>query len=86
MNPWHDISSNRVTPDSFWALIEISKGSKNEVLSVPLQQTASYVYFRNNELTKDEIETIDKIIEIFDFSCFYVFIVIVLIPILCIAL
>ena len=44
--------------------LHISKGSKKEVLSVPLQQTASYVYFRNNELTKDEIETIDKIIEI----------------------
>ena len=30
MNPWHDIKSERVTPDSFWALIEISKGSKNK--------------------------------------------------------
>lgn len=30
MNPWHDISRNRVTTDSFWALIEISKGSKNK--------------------------------------------------------
>ena len=30
MNPWHDIKSSRVTPDSFWALIEISKGSKNK--------------------------------------------------------
>ncbi len=44
--------------------LHISKGSKKEVISVPLQQTASYVYFRNNELTQDEIETIDKIIEI----------------------
>ena len=30
MNPWHDIRSERVSPDSFWALIEISKGSKNK--------------------------------------------------------
>lgn len=44
--------------------LHISKGSKKEVLSVPLQQTASYVYFHNNELTRDEIKTIDKIIEI----------------------
>ena len=44
--------------------LHISKGSKKEVISVPLQQTASYVYFHNNELTRDEIKTIDKIIEI----------------------
>ena len=30
MNPWHDIKPARVTPDSFWALIEISKNSKNK--------------------------------------------------------
>lgn len=28
MNIWHDISSDKVTPDSFTAVIEISKGSK----------------------------------------------------------
>ena len=30
MNPWHDISKKRVKPDKFWAVIEISKGSKNK--------------------------------------------------------
>lgn len=30
MNPWHDIKRERVTKDKFWALIEISKGSKNK--------------------------------------------------------
>ncbi|MBE6141752.1 MAG: inorganic diphosphatase [Erysipelotrichaceae bacterium] len=30
MNPWHDISKERVKPDKFWAMIEISKGSKNK--------------------------------------------------------
>lgn len=30
MNPWHDITRERVTPDCFWAMIEISKGSKNK--------------------------------------------------------
>ncbi|RVU54522.1 inorganic diphosphatase [Anaerosphaera multitolerans] len=30
MNVWHDIDSNRITPEKFLALIEISKGSKNK--------------------------------------------------------
>lgn len=30
MNPWHDIKRERVSKDKFWALIEISKGSKNK--------------------------------------------------------
>ena len=30
MNPWHDIKRDRVTPKKFWAMIEISKGSKNK--------------------------------------------------------
>ena len=27
-HPWHDVKPNRVTPQQFLALIEISKGSK----------------------------------------------------------
>ena len=30
MNVWHDVDPERVTPESFLALIEISKGSKNK--------------------------------------------------------
>lgn len=30
MNPWHDIKRERVLPEKFWAMIEISKGSKNK--------------------------------------------------------
>ncbi|MBT3275907.1 MAG: inorganic diphosphatase [Spirochaetales bacterium] len=30
MNPWHDISEQRITPDRFLAVIEISKGSKKK--------------------------------------------------------
>lgn len=30
MNPWHDIKHERINPDKFLALIEISKGSKNK--------------------------------------------------------
>ena len=30
MHPWHDVSNDRITPDNFLALIEISKGSKNK--------------------------------------------------------
>jgi inorganic pyrophosphatase len=30
MNPWHDISRSRVTPDRFVAIIEIPKGSKKK--------------------------------------------------------
>ena len=30
MNIWHDISKNRITPEKFTAVIEISKGGKNK--------------------------------------------------------
>ena len=30
MNPWHDISKERITPDKFVAVIEIPKGSKKK--------------------------------------------------------
>jgi len=30
MNIWHDISPERIRPDSFYAVIEITKGSKNK--------------------------------------------------------
>jgi inorganic pyrophosphatase len=30
MNPWHDIARNRITPDRFISVIEISKGSKKK--------------------------------------------------------
>lgn len=30
MNIWHDVHSDRITPDDFLAVIEISKGSKNK--------------------------------------------------------
>ena len=30
MNIWHDISPKRITPEDFYAVIEISKGDKNK--------------------------------------------------------
>ncbi len=30
MNPWHDIKSERITPEEFISVIEISAGSKNK--------------------------------------------------------
>jgi len=30
MNPWHDVKPERITPEKFLSLIEISKGSKNK--------------------------------------------------------
>lgn len=30
MNIWHDISAEKITPDDFYAVIEITKGSKNK--------------------------------------------------------
>ena len=30
MNIWHDMPAHRITPDSFSAVIEISRGSKNK--------------------------------------------------------
>lgn len=30
MHSWHDVKQNRITPESFLAMIEISKGSKNK--------------------------------------------------------
>ena len=30
MNIWHDIDKNRIKPEDFYAVVEISKGSKNK--------------------------------------------------------
>ena len=30
MNIWHDISPEKITPEDFYAVIEITKGSKNK--------------------------------------------------------
>jgi len=30
MNPWHNVNKDKITPESFVACIEISKGSKNK--------------------------------------------------------
>ena len=30
MNPWHDITPTRITPHDFYAVVEISQGSKNK--------------------------------------------------------
>ena len=46
------------------AALNIPKGSKKEVLSVPLQQTANYIYEYSNELTEDEINAISKVYDI----------------------
>ena len=45
-------------------VLNIAKGSKKEMLSVPLQQTSAYVVFHEDELTEEETKIIDKIIEI----------------------
>ncbi len=42
----------------------IPKGSVSEVLSLPLQQTAAYIYEYSDELTDEEKEVIGKIYEI----------------------
>ena len=49
MNIWHDISPKRISPDSFYAVIEISKGSKikyerenTKVFSLFLQKDLKY--------------------------------------------
>lgn len=42
---------------------KISDTSIREALSVPFQQTARYVKYYNNELTNEEIEVIDKVLE-----------------------
>ena len=44
--------------------LKISKGSKAEMLSIPLQQTATYVMNYRNELTDDEIKAIEKIVNV----------------------
>ncbi len=41
MNIWHDISPKRITPDDFFAVIEISKGDKNKYELAPLPTTAT---------------------------------------------
>lgn len=42
--------------------MHISMGSIREMLSVPFQQTARYVYYYGDELTNQEIEAIDKVL------------------------
>lgn len=42
---------------------KIADGSIREVLSIPFQQTARYTFEHSDELTKDEIKTIDKVLE-----------------------
>ena len=45
MNIWHDISPKRITPDDFYAVIEISKGDKNkyEAERIHLKQDAAKI-------------------------------------------
>lgn len=47
---------------SFTLCYGISKGSVREILAIPLQQTSTYVV--NHDLTKDEENTINKIVNI----------------------
>ena len=42
----------------------VTKGSKREMLSIPLQQTATYVMNYRDELTNEEIEVLNKIVDI----------------------
>ena len=44
--------------------LHVTKGSKKEMLSVPLQQTSAYIVFHEDELTEEEANAIDKVIEI----------------------
>lgn len=44
-------------------LMEVSEGSKKEMLSVPFQQTARYVSLYENELTDEEIDIIDHVLD-----------------------
>lgn len=42
---------------------KITSGSIREVLSIPFQQTARYVKYHSEDLTEEEIEIIDKVLE-----------------------
>ena len=46
----------------FCNINDITKGSKAEMLSIPFQQTARYVTYYENEVTKEEKEVIDKVL------------------------
>lgn len=46
--------------------LKVTPGSKREVLSIPFQQTARYVKTYKNEVTQEEKEAIDKILD-YDF-------------------
>lgn len=43
-------------------MLKITKGSIRETLSVPFQQTARYVKFHGDDVTKEEMEKIDKVL------------------------
>ena len=43
--------------------LKITPGSIREVLSIPFQQTARFVKYHEEDLTKKEIEAIDKVLE-----------------------
>lgn len=43
--------------------LEITPGSKREALSIPFQQIARYTKYYGDELTKDDISVIDKILD-----------------------
>ena len=46
---------------SFKAM-NITKGGKQEMLSMPFQMTARYVTYYKDEMPNDELEVIDKVI------------------------
>ena len=49
--------------------LKIEKGSKGEILSIPLQQTARYV--KEYELEEQEIKVIEKVVAIEDIKTYY---------------
>lgn len=51
--------------------LKISEGSVREMLSIPFQQTARYVKENYNNLDKDEIKSIDKVLNIETLSSRY---------------
>ncbi len=46
-----------------WPALGIAKGSKGEILSIPLQQTSRYVREYGNEITSEEQKAISKVLE-----------------------
>ena len=50
-----------IMPLSFKAM-NITKGGKQEMLSMPFQMTARYVTYYKDEMSNDELEVIDKVI------------------------